>query len=106
MATPKDSSARAVLADDSTLMFRCPGCGYAHGVRVNAARDGSGGCWSWNGDHDRPTLAPSVLVNAGRANPGHEVCHSFVREGRIEFLADCTHELAGRTVDLPVWSKR
>lgn len=28
------------------------------------------------------------------------VCHSFVRDGRIEFLGDCTHELAGKSVAL------
>jgi hypothetical protein len=28
-------------------------------------------------------------------------CHSFVRAGRIEFLNDSTHALAGKTVDLP-----
>ncbi|MGC4033677.1 MAG: hypothetical protein QM754_18485 [Tepidisphaeraceae bacterium] len=27
-------------------------------------------------------------------------CHSFVRDGQIEFLGDCTHELAGKTVPL------
>jgi hypothetical protein len=27
-------------------------------------------------------------------------CHSFVREGKIEFLNDCTHEHAGQTLDL------
>lgn len=31
--------------------------------------------------------------------PPH-VCHSFVRDGRIEFLSDCTHALAGQTVEL------
>ena len=29
------------------------------------------------------------------------VCHSFVTDGRIQFLGDCTHSLAGQTVDLP-----
>lgn len=29
------------------------------------------------------------------------VCHSFVRNGRIEYLGDCTHHLKGQTVDLP-----
>ena len=33
------------------------------------------------------------------------VCHSFVTDGRIQFLADCTHALAGQTVDLPEWPK-
>lgn len=31
------------------------------------------------------------------------VCHSFVRDGKIEFLGDCTHEFAGKTVDLEAW---
>ena len=32
---------------------------------------------------------------------GRLTCHSFVTDGRIQFLADCTHPLAGQTVDLP-----
>lgn len=28
-------------------------------------------------------------------------CHSFVRDGKIEFLGDCTHEMAGTTIELP-----
>ncbi|WP_241754456.1 hypothetical protein [Cupriavidus basilensis] len=28
------------------------------------------------------------------------VCHSFVTDGRIQFLGDCTHALAGQTVPL------
>jgi hypothetical protein len=31
------------------------------------------------------------------------VCHSFVTDGRIQFLNDCTHPLAGQTVDIPEW---
>lgn len=34
-----------------------------------------------------------------------EVCHSFVTEGRIQFLGDCTHALANQTVDLPDWTE-
>jgi hypothetical protein len=29
------------------------------------------------------------------------VCHSFVTDGRIQFLGDCTHALANQTVELP-----
>ena len=74
------------------LAFWCPGCDSVH--HVNSG-------WTFNGDGDKPTFSPSVLVNAGRANPQAEICHSFVRDGRIEFLGDCTHALAGKTVDLP-----
>lgn len=30
-------------------------------------------------------------------------CHTFIRAGKIEFLGDCTHALAGQTVALPDW---
>lgn len=33
-------------------------------------------------------------------------CHSFLRDGKWQFLSDCAHELAGQTVDmepLPDW---
>jgi hypothetical protein len=44
----------------------------------------------------RATLAES--------DDGQVVCHSFVIDGRIQFLSDSTHVLAGQTVDLPKWA--
>ena len=32
------------------------------------------------------------------------VCHSFVVNGQIQFLPDCTHALAGQTVPIPDWA--
>jgi len=89
------------------LVFWCPGCKEAHRIQHGA---GNGPRWTWNGSVDKPTFSPSVLVRTGRAvdpsfvsEPGDppEVCHSFVTDGRIQFLADSAHELAGQTVDLP-----
>ena len=84
------------------IAFWCPGCNQAHQITV----DGSRG-WTWNGDGDRPTFSPSVFVNAPGQffNPSPDVpsCHSFVAAGQIQFLGDCTHGLAGQTVDLPDW---
>jgi hypothetical protein len=34
---------------------------------------------------------------------GKDVCHSFVRDGQIQFLGDCTHALKGQTVERPEW---
>jgi hypothetical protein len=34
-----------------------------------------------------------------------KVCHSFVTDGRIQFLGDCTHALANQTFDLPGWEE-
>lgn len=92
------------------LAFRCPGCDEAHHIQVG---EGPGPRWGWNGDVDRPTFTPSVLVTSPAnpdAGPGFEEwlterrCHSFVTDGRIQFLGDCTHALQGQTVDLPPWS--
>lgn len=91
---------------DNGLMFWCPGCDGAHRIAHGA---GSGPRWGWNGDVDRPTFTPSVLVrydgpDAGRDGAPPTVCHSFVTDGRIQFLGDCTHALAGQTVDLGDWN--
>lgn len=60
--------------------------------------------WTWNGSEESPTLAPSVLIRWPHGNPPTERrCHSFVREGRVMLLTDCTHALAGKTVDIPPW---
>lgn len=79
------------------LLFHCPGCGYDHYFRVEAGSSG-GTVWRWNGDRERPTFSPSLGVNMQM--PQHR-CHSFVEDGRIRFLNDSFHELAGQTVDLP-----
>ncbi|HEY0889311.1 MAG TPA: DUF6527 family protein [Nocardioides sp.] len=109
-------TARATLARDSAggaelVIFRCPGCDDNHRISV--------GTWTFNGDLERPTFSPSVLVSgvqwdegSGFRKPSHAgvapgapiVCHSYVTDGRIQFLGDCTHVLAGQTVDLPEWS--
>ena len=58
--------------------------------------------WTWNGSLDRPTFAPSVMRWIDRGDGTRSsVCHSFVRDGRIQFLNDCMHDLRGQTVDLP-----
>lgn len=82
-----------------TVTFDCPGCGFAHILNVDPAHRPS---WTFNGKLDLPTLFPSI--NATRKFPSGrptERCHSWVRDGRIEFLSDCTHALAGKTVELP-----
>jgi hypothetical protein len=68
-----------------------------HGIPV---RGNTHPVWGWNGSVDAPTFTPSILIHyQGGDNP--MVCHSFVTDGRIQFLGDCTHALAGQTVELP-----
>ena len=90
-------------------LFRCPGCGDLHQVAVDPPFE-NGARWNWNGSLTEPTFTPSILVTYS-ANPSAEEefkewrterrCHSFVTNGHIQFLSDCTHQLAGQTVDLP-----
>jgi hypothetical protein len=51
--------------------------------------------WDGDGSTSSPTLRPSIL----RREPGKR-CHSFVRGGVVEFLGDCDHDLAGKTVKM------
>lgn len=75
-------------------------------VQIKGTREGSGN-WSWNGDTDSPTLRPSILTRGqwGEQLEGDPplrdtLCHSWVNDGKVQFLDDCTHELAGQTLDL------
>ena len=78
--------------------FRCLGCEEEHQVRLEGE-----GAWQWNRSFESPTIQPSILVNRGRCNPTAHVCHSFVTDGKIQYLGDCTHALAGQTIELPDW---
>ncbi len=74
------------------VSFYCAGCGQLHAPEVTGPR-----AWQWNGSLDKPTLTPSILARFGsRKNP--QVCHSYVTDGVMQFLGDCTHELAGQAV--------
>jgi hypothetical protein len=98
------------------LAFWCPGCGEAHQVCIDPDKRPS---WGYNGNADAPSFTPSVLVRSGHfargGQPGDcwcscddpdlgfrcRQCHFFVTHGRILYLSDCSHALAGQTVDLP-----
>ncbi|VVO24197.1 DUF6527 family protein [Pseudomonas fluorescens] len=89
---------------EGTLWFECPGCKMLHSIQHGS---GPGPRWGWNGNLEAPTFTPSILVHynwtVNRVGKRERVCHSFVTDGRIQFLGDCTHALAGQTVDLPDW---
>ena len=66
-------------------------------VMIGGTRAGTPN-WTWNGDTETPTLKPSISSRMGR--DGLVVCHSWVNDGRVQFLPDSTHEFAGQTLDL------
>jgi hypothetical protein len=82
-------------------LFDCPGCKMAHAPYIRPHKNSVGASWDFNGNLDSPTFNPSVLarVDFGNEKPPC-VCHSFVKEGKIQFLSDCTHSLAGQTVEM------
>lgn len=91
--------------------FQCPGCNDEHRLAVAPHKNSFGASWSFNGNTAAPTFSPSFLQRVGPfppdCNPANLnsdrllICHSFIRDGRIQFLGDCTHKLAGQTVELP-----
>lgn len=116
------------------LMWWCPGCNGPHHVRASivsgtvpvpdqADPDWTPpaefyvhrGGWTWNGSATRPTFMPSILVTYNGPDAGQDqgdgrrappaVCHSFVVDGAMQFLGDCTHALAGQTVPIPPWPR-
>lgn len=69
-------------------------------VIQSGTRSGTG-CWTWNGDVEKPTLKPSVLTQGcNDKSPTFFRCHTWVNDGQAQFLDDCSHELRGQTVDL------
>lgn len=83
------------------LRIDCPGCRRSHIITLPN--------WTWNGSTERPTLSPSLLVYPATGPDGKQLwprCHSFVRDGSIQFLGDCDHALAGQTVPLPAVAEK
>lgn len=111
-------------AQDNNLLYWCQGCGHEHRIQYG---EGTGPRWTWDGNVDKPTFSPSVLVTginqdmddatqaaydefvskpggtyAALADPRFRtVCHTFIVAGMVQFLGDCTHEFAGQTLPLP-----
>ena len=104
----------------ANVYFKCPGCNCDHGVWTEK-NDQAHAVWDFNGNMDAPTFSPSILVRwvetpqnlekdekgnfikgaDGRVKGAKDmVCHSFITNGMIQFLGDCTHELAGKTVEM------
>lgn len=96
---------RSGVETGQLLWLWCPGCEAPHCPRVRLPGgyqpDQQHPYWDWNGCADeRLTISPSLLVY------GVKRCHSFIRQGKWEFLGDCEHDLAGKTVPLvplPDW---
>lgn len=94
------------------VQFYCPACETIKNIPVEGDN-----AWGFNDNLDAPTLTPSILEHPTLYGPDKlpfskyngppacettkGCCHSFVTDGKIQYLSDCTHALAGQTVDLP-----
>lgn len=76
---------------DGGWLFWCPGCKCGHCIPND-------GRWVFNGNPEKPTFTPSLLLNATVAPERR--CHLYVTEGHLQFLPDCAHEFKGRTVPM------
>lgn len=73
--------------------YYCLGCKEIHAFAVIT----DGGKHEFNMDLEKPTVSPSLL----QAFDPKRVCHSFIKEGQIQYLPDCFHELRNKTIELP-----
>ena len=84
--------------EDRRIIVFCPACEDIHCLSTR---------WTWNGDVNRPTFAPSIKVTLswGEDHVMHR-CHSWLRNGEWTYCRDSTHALAGGTAPLaplPPW---
>lgn len=65
--------------------------------------------WTFNGDFVNPTFSPSINETWGKegqthadlaTDPNPNRNHCFIRAGYIQYLSDCTHVMAGKTVQI------
>lgn len=118
-------SQRCEVSEATHVQIRMPGPQQLVTLPIilKGTREGTG-CWTWNGDTEKPTLHPSILSTAGHFVEGFDPakdscwckysqehpdekphfhcwrCHTHVNDGKAAFLADTSHELAGQSVDL------
>jgi hypothetical protein len=114
---------RAKVVDKSVVFF-CVGCNLEHAVNIDVTKNPK---WVFNFNLNTPTLKPSVDIKSCNPDLSPEleeeydrisvlpngrnlvlndprfrtVCHSFIENGKIRYLPDCTHSYAGQTVELP-----
>lgn len=108
-----------IKGDVFDYLFWCPGCEQEHGIRtaertallkktLNKDSDNykwlekhGWPTWTYNGNGMNPTVTPSIHIQVEpKEGPKFTVCHLFVENGKIRFLNDCRHKLAGQVVPM------
>jgi hypothetical protein len=84
-----------VLNSPGKFVFYCPGCEDYHTIDTTPHEKKR--FHVLTGKFSSPTVRESVLSKGSQEKP---TCHAFITNGKIEFLKDSTHSLAGQTVAL------
>ena len=87
------------------FMHWCPACGDQH-LFYTQVKTKSGALWSFDNNFEQPTFTPSMVITYPAVKWNDKEfperrCHYILRHGKIVYLGDSTHHLAGRTIDLP-----
>lgn len=86
--------------EGDNYFFYCPACGCVHRYQCGTK---SGPNWTFNGDYDKPTFSPSLLMfyyTHPETKEQKTICHLFVRDGKIDYCGDCPHDHAGKTIPM------
>lgn len=92
---------KCIACGHNHIFYTLPGYYKSEGRSIN---------WTFDGNLEMPTFSPSLNETTGSlAMPNYiddpemppTRCHSIVTQGKIQYCGDCTHSLAGQTIDLP-----
>ena len=78
----------------------CPACKEPHVYQTGPGRPVR---WAFDGNLDKSSFTPSMKITTSWKRRPDDVCHYFLTAGVLQFCGDSTHELAGKSIDLPDW---
>lgn len=90
----KDLSFKLKEAREGLLFHWCPACDARHPIYLTPNEEG--GVWTWDGNAERPTVKPSIMIRRQGL-----ICHYYITDGYVQFCDDSTHMFAGVSVELP-----
>lgn len=80
--------------------FHCPGCEIEHKIFLYPYKSQTGASWDFVGTLKKPSVVPDIVNKRQLDNGSEELCHLHLLAGKLWFLNNCTHKLAGEVIDL------
>lgn len=84
------------------LVYWCPGCQCGHGIWL-VKKNGKDAVWQCVSRGETLTFQPSFMHERTDESGKRFVCHLFIRDHKLQFLGDCTHALADKTVPMELF---